>query len=256
MAWDKPQQIRAMFAGIARRYDLMNRLMTGGMDLRWRQQAIRACALKPGGRVLDVGTGTGDLAVEALRQCSGALVVGCDFTLPMMLHGRGKRGRDRIRWVGGDALRLPFPDEAFDAAVSGFVMRNVMDLDLALREQARVVRPGGRVVCLEAVRPPQRWWIPLYRFYFHRVVPFMGWLVAGDRAAYTYLPQSVDHFFTLDELAAAMVRAGLVLQEARALMGGTVALVVGVKPCERPARQPEAGNQNRSARVSSPTRSA
>jgi len=226
----KPEQVRAMFARIAHRYDLMNRLMTGGLDLRWRQQAIRACALPPDARILDVGVGTGDLAAEALRQRPGALVVGCDFTLPMMIRGRRKPGRDRIRWVGGDALRLPFSDEQFDAVVSGFVMRNVANLDLAFQEQARVVRPGGRVVCLEAVRPPQRWWTPFYRFYFHRIVPLMGWIVAGDRAAYTYLPQSVEGFFTLEELAHAMTRTGLILQEARTFMLGTVALVVGVKP--------------------------
>lgn len=226
----KPEQVRAMFARIAHRYDLMNRLMTGGLDLRWRQQAIRACALPPDARLLDVGTGTGDLGAEALRQRPGALVVGCDFTLPMMLRGRMKPGRDRIRWVGGDALRLPFPDEQFDAVVSGFVMRNVANLDLAFQEQARVVRPGGRVVCLEAVRPPQRWWAPFYRFYFHRIIPLMGEIVASDRAAYTYLPQSVEGFFTLEELARAMTRAGLILREARAFMFGTVALVVGVKP--------------------------
>lgn len=230
MAIDKPQQIRAMFSGIARRYDLMNRLMTGGMDLWWRRQAIRACALGTGGRILDVGTGTGDLAAEAIRQYPGTLVVGCDFTLPMMDQGRRKRGRDRIQWVGGDALRLPFPNETFDAVVSGFVMRNVADLDLALREQARVVRPGGRVVCLEAVRPPKRWWTPLYRFYFHQIVPRIGGLVVGDRAAYTYLPTSVDRFLTIEQLAATMGRAGLVLQETRAWMGGTVALVAGMKP--------------------------
>lgn len=229
----KPQQIRAMFARIAHRYDLMNRLMTGGLDLRWRRQAIRACALPPDARALDVGTGTGDLAAEALRQRPGALVVGCDFTLPMMLRGRMKPGRERIQWVGGDALRLPFPDEQFDAVFSGFVMRNVANLDLAIREQARVVRPGGRVACLEAIRPPRRWWTPFYRLYFHRVVPWLGAIVAGDRAAYTYLPQSVEAFFTLEELARAMTQAGLILLEARTFMLGTVALLVGMKPLKR-----------------------
>ncbi|MCS6963855.1 ubiquinone/menaquinone biosynthesis methyltransferase [Thermoflexus sp.] len=226
----RPEQIRAMFARIAHRYDLMNRLMTGGMDLRWRRQTIQACALPLDARVLDVGSGTGDLAAEALRQRPAALVVGCDFTLPMMLCGREKPGRDRIRWVGGDALRLPFPDEQFDAVVSGFVMRNVADLDLAFREQARVTRPGGRVACLEAIRLSPRWWTPFYRFYFHRVVPWIGAIVAGDRAAYTYLPQSVEDFFTLEELAQAMIRAGLILQETRTFLFGAVALVVGVRP--------------------------
>ncbi len=230
---NKSEQVRAMFARIAHRYDLMNRLMTGGLDLRWRQQAIQACALPPDAWVLDVGAGTGDLAAEALRQRPGALVVGCDFTLPMMLRGRMKPGRDRIRWVGGDALRLPFPDEQFDAVVSGFVMRNVADLDQAFREQSRVVRPSGRVACLEAIRPPRRWWTPLYRFYFHRTVPWMGAIVAGDRAAYTYLPQSVEGFFTLEELARAMIRAGLILQEARTFLLGTVALIVSMKPDRR-----------------------
>lgn len=230
MGSDKPQRVRAMFARIAHRYDLMNRLMTGGQDLRWRRRAIQRCGLRPGARLLDVGTGTGDLAAEALRQCPGALVVGCDFTLPMMRRGRQKPGRARIRWVAGDALRLPFPDATFDAVVTGFVMRNVADPDQAFREQARVTRPGGRVVCLEAVRPPPRWWLPLYRLYFHRLVPLLGALIAGDREAYTYLPRSVAGFFALEELAAAMARAGLGVQEVQMFMGGTVGLIVGVRP--------------------------
>ncbi len=252
MTADRPQQVRAMFARIAHRYDLMNRLMTGGLDLRWRREAIRACALSGRARVLDVGTGTGDLAAEVLRQHPEALAVGCDFTLPMMRQGRTRPGRQRIHWVGGDALRLPFPDDCFDAAVSGFVMRNVADLHLAFREQARVVRPGGRVVCLEAVRPPERWWTPLYRFYFHRLVPLLGALVAGDRAAYAYLPQSVAGFLRLEELAEAMRQAGLIVEAAHTFMLGTVALVIGRKPSPSHA----GGNQNRSAGVPSPTRRA
>ncbi|MER3468832.1 MAG: hypothetical protein C4314_02250 [Thermoflexus sp.] len=230
MGSDKPQQVRAMFARIAHRYDLMNRLMTGGQDLRWRRRAIQRCGLRPGARLLDVGTGTGDLAAEALRQCPGALVVGCDFTLPMMHRGRQKPGRARIRWVAGDALRLPFPDATFDAVVTGFVMRNVADPDQAFREQARVTRPSGRVVCLEAVRPPLRWWLPFYRLYFHRLVPLLGALIAGDEEAYAYLSRSVAGFFTLEELAGAMARAGLRVQEVQTFMGGTVGLIVGVRP--------------------------
>ncbi|MBO9360678.1 MAG: ubiquinone/menaquinone biosynthesis methyltransferase [Thermoflexus sp.] len=249
MTADRSQQVRAMFARIAHRYDLMNRLMTGGLDLRWRREAIRACALSGRARVLDVGAGTGDLAVEALRQHPEALAVACDFTLPMMRQGRAQPGRQRIRWVGGDALRLPFPDECFDAAVSGFVVRNVADLHLAFREQARVVRPGGQVVCLEAVRPPDRWWTPLYRLYFHRLLPLVGALVAGDFAAYTYLPQSVAGFVRLEDLAETMRQAGLVVEATRTFVLGTVALVIGRKP----PRPHPSGNQNRSAGVPSPT---
>ncbi|HPO57410.1 MAG TPA: class I SAM-dependent methyltransferase, partial [Anaerolineaceae bacterium] len=140
---DKAGYVREMFARIAPRYDLMNRLMTGGQDRAWRREVIARAGLQPGQRLLDLGAGTGDLAFEALRRHPGVQVVAADFTPAMLQVGR-KRPEPHPGWAAADALRLPFPDESFDALVSGFLLRNVADLDQALAEQYRVLRPGGR----------------------------------------------------------------------------------------------------------------
>ena len=221
--------VQQMFGRIAPRYDLMNRLMTGGRDVAWRRIVVREAKLPHGGHLLDIATGTGDIALEALRQDGSLHVVGADFTLEMMLRGRDKPGAERIRWLGADALALPFPNDTFDAVTSGFMLRNVIDVPGALVEQWRVVRPGGRMVCLEISRPPRNLLLPFYRFYFHRIVPLLGQLVSGDRSAYTYLPRSADEFLSPDELADLMRRAGWREVRYRRLMWGTVAIHSGVK---------------------------
>ncbi len=221
--------VRDMFGAIAPRYDLMNRLMTGGRDVAWRRIVVREAQLPPGGRLLDIATGTGDIALEALRHDADLCAVGADFALEMMLRGRGKPGAERIRWMGADTLALPFPDDTFDAVTSGFMLRNVIDVSGSLAEQWRVVKPGGRIVCLEISRPPRTLLLPFYRFYFHRVVPLVGQIVSGNRSAYTYLPRSVDEFLSPDELADLMRRAGWRDVHFRRLMLGTVAIHSGVK---------------------------
>jgi demethylmenaquinone methyltransferase/2-methoxy-6-polyprenyl-1,4-benzoquinol methylase len=229
-AAEKRRYVNAMFARIARRYDLMNRLMTGGQDVRWRQLMVRQAVLVPGGRFLDIATGTGDVAFEALRQQSGlALTVGADFTLPMMHVGQARAAGRPVRWTAADTLRLPFPDDAFDAVASGFLMRNVVDVAAALAEQRRVTRPGGRVLVLDVPRPPDTFWGRLFRFYFHQIVPRLGGLISGQADAYAYLPRSADAFLRPDELAAAMEAAGLHEVSYQMLMLGTVALHKGVK---------------------------
>jgi demethylmenaquinone methyltransferase/2-methoxy-6-polyprenyl-1,4-benzoquinol methylase len=211
----------------------MNRLMTGGRDAAWRRLVISEAQLPPGGSLLDLATGTGDVALEALRRDGGLRAVGADFSLEMMQCGRTLRkpGAECVRWTGADALALPFPDDTFDAVTSGFLLRNVIDIPKALSEQLRVVKPAGRVVCLEISRPPRNWLLPrvAYRFYFHRMVPLMGRLVSGNRSAYTYLPQSADEFLSPDELADWMLRAGWRDVRYRRLMLGTVAIHLGVK---------------------------
>lgn len=226
---EKPIYVRRMFTSIARRYDLMNRLMTGGRDRAWRRDVIRLAGLRPGEWLLDVATGTGDLGIEALRQTPGVHVVGLDFTREMMLVGRDKPLGRRMRFVEGDALQLPFPDGTFDAVVSGFGMRNVADLARAFAEQARVTRPGGRVLCLETTPPPEGIWGRLFRWYFFTVVPFMGGLLSGRRDAYAYLPHSTAHFPSPEAVRRVMVDAGLRHVRYRLLMGGTVAIHVGLK---------------------------
>lgn len=225
--------IRRLFGSIATRYDLLNRLISFGQDQAWRRYAVAQCRLSPGGRLLDVATGTGDMALQALRHYPQVSVVGIDLTPGMLQRAREKAaaaaGRRPFVLLRGDALELPFADDRFDAVVSGFMMRNVADVAGALAEQRRVVRPGGRVVCLE-ITPPQRWPIRwFFWLYFYGLVPLLGGLLSGRPAAYAYLPRSVARFFTADELQAVMEAAGLQGVRYRLLALGTVAVHVGVK---------------------------
>lgn len=218
-----------MFTAIAGSYDLMNRLMTGGRDAAWRRAVVHLCALPPGGRLLDVATGTGDIAYEALRLEPTAQPVGLDLTRQMMLVGRGKHAGLAFPFTEGDALALPFADATFDAVCSGFMMRNVVDIAAALREQTRVVKPGGRVVCLELTMPRTPIFGRIFRLYFFHIVPLIGGLISGQRAAYTYLPESVAAFPPPPELARRMTEAGLREVRYRLMMFGTVALHWGTR---------------------------
>ncbi len=221
--------VRGMFARISHRYDLMNRLMTGGRDIAWRREVIRLARLGPNARILDVATGTGDIVIEALRQHPDALAIGSDFTFEMMKTGQSKSGAEKVRWNAADALRLPYPDNAFDAVTSGFGVRNFIDREQAFREQRRVLKPGSRVICLEISKPPKNLLRPFFLFFFNKIVPFAGGIISGQRDAYTYLPQSVNEFLTPDELKAIMERAGLRDVEYKPLMMSTVAIHVGIK---------------------------
>jgi demethylmenaquinone methyltransferase / 2-methoxy-6-polyprenyl-1,4-benzoquinol methylase len=230
----KASYVNRMFADIAPRYDLMNRLMTGGQDVYWRNELIRLCELPPRGKLLDVGTGTGDIAYEALRQHPTVTAVGCDFTYEMMAFGRhkvphplAKKDDHRVRFSQGDALHLPFPDATFDAVTSGFLLRNVIDIDAALREQARVTKPGGRVICLETTPPSQALLGPFVRFHMFYIIPLLGRLISPNGSAYQYLPQSTTVFPEPDDLARKMERVGLKNVFYRKKMLGTVAIHVG-----------------------------
>lgn len=226
---ERARYVQGMFARIAGRYDLMNRLMTGGRDGAWRRTVIRWAQPGPMARLLDVATGTGDILIEALKQHPDALAVGSDFTFEMMQAGQSKSGAEKIRWTCADALRLPYPDNTFDAVTSGFGVRNFIDRERAFREQRRVIKPGGRVICLEISKPPKNLLRPFFLFFFNKIVPLAGGLISGQRDAYTYLPQSVNDFLTPDELKAVMARAGLREVKYRRLMMSTVAIHVGMK---------------------------
>jgi demethylmenaquinone methyltransferase/2-methoxy-6-polyprenyl-1,4-benzoquinol methylase len=217
-----------MFSGIAPHYDLMNRLMTAGMDAAWRRQVIRRAQLQPGSRLLDLGAGTGDLAREALRQQPECRVVAADFTLEMMLVGRARRTVP-LAWSAADALDLPMPDATFNAVVSGFLLRNVTNLPRALQEQRRVLKPGGRMVCLDTTRPGASLLSPLIRFHMRRVIPLLGSLLAGDRTAYTYLPQTSENFLPAEDLLDCIRQAGFSDAGFVRLNFGTVAVHWGVK---------------------------
>jgi demethylmenaquinone methyltransferase/2-methoxy-6-polyprenyl-1,4-benzoquinol methylase len=216
-----------LFARIARRYDVLNRLMSLGRDRHWRRLAAEAIELPPNGRMLDVGVGTGDMALALMASWPDATVVGVDPTAPMMAVGRQKLENRRIRWSQADGLHLPFPDQHFDAAVSAFVLRNVTDVPLALAEQRRVVRDGGTVVSLEMSWPRTPVLGPLFRFYFADLMPCVTGLLSGQPAAYRYLPRSVRRFLTPQELQQAMEEVGLRNVHYRRLALGTVTLHVG-----------------------------
>jgi demethylmenaquinone methyltransferase/2-methoxy-6-polyprenyl-1,4-benzoquinol methylase len=214
--------VESMFDRIAPVYDVMNRLMTAGLDRRWRRLTVEA-VVHPGDRVLDACSGTGDLAIAAERR--GAVsVVGLDFSQRML--DRAQRKSASIEWVRGDVLSLPFGDESFDAVTVGFGVRNVADLERALRELRRVLRHGGRLAVLE-ITQPRGLVRPFFSLWFDRVVPLLGKVLPGGKA-YTYLPASVRRFPGAEELTAVLESCGFRGVEFRLLGGSIVALHTGV----------------------------
>jgi demethylmenaquinone methyltransferase/2-methoxy-6-polyprenyl-1,4-benzoquinol methylase len=214
-----------MFGRIAPRYDLMNTLMTFGQDARWRRMVADVVPVEPGARVLDVGAGTGRLADAVQADDPTRRVVGVDFAIEML-----RQADNGVHMAAGDAQRLPFGDAQFDAVVSGFLVRNLSDTERGLREQVRVLRPGGTLAILETTPGPPGWLRHGYRLYFRQLVPMLGRLVAGDASAYTYLPESTLAFVQPSRLVAMLQSCGLDDVRTRDLMFGTVALTVGYKP--------------------------
>jgi len=218
-------QVQAMFDRIAGVYDLMNSVMTAGLHHRWRERAADMAALSPGARALDVATGTGDLAIELSKRVGPqGEVVGSDFSQAMLELARKKA--PELRFEHGNALDLPYDDDTFDTATVGFGTRNFSDLPQGLREMARVVRPGGRVVILELTtpeRPPLSWF---FRLWFDRLVPLLG-RFAGDSDAYSYLPSSVRRFPNARGLGAAMAAVGMVDVRWLLTAGGIIAIHAG-----------------------------
>ena len=215
-----PEGVRRMFDRIAPVYDPMNRLMTAGLDRRWRRETA-AAVVQPGDRVLDVCCGTGDLALAASR--AGGRVTGLDFSAPMLERARGKSSE--IEWIEGDALALPFADESFDAVTIGFGLRNLPNVERGLTELRRVLRPGGRLAILEITRPKGPL-APFYRFWFDGVIPLAGKVLPGG-SAYSYLPASVRRFPAPEGLAKLLDEAGFDQISWRLFGGGIVALHKG-----------------------------
>jgi demethylmenaquinone methyltransferase/2-methoxy-6-polyprenyl-1,4-benzoquinol methylase len=222
-----------MFSAIAPRYDFLNRVLSAGRDRTWRREAVAATALPRQGALLDVCTGTADMALEVARQFPDARIIGVDFSHPMIALGAAKIERarlaDRVRLQVAPAEALPFPDDSFDAATVAFGLRNLPDCLRGLREVRRILRPGGRAVILEFTIPPNPFFRWVYLWYFHRMLPRIGRLVSGHPSAYSYLPASVSDFPSPQGLAEWMQEAGFSEVPYRLLTGGIVAIHVGVK---------------------------
>ncbi len=243
-----PQRIEGMFSAIVPRYDLMNRLMTAGLDRRWRRLAAAEAGLRPGDEALDACCGTGDLALTLLRGCPDCRVTGADLSAAMLARAREKAAAGcagveggaaaaapgeapaRVDFVRADLLDLPFVADRFAAATVAFGVRNVPDPGAAFGELRRVVRPGGRVVCLEMTTAPPGPGRRFHALWSARIVPLLGRLVGGDAGAYSYLPASVATFPDAEGLAAVMAGAGLTAVRYRRLGFGAVSLHVGVVP--------------------------
>ncbi len=223
---ERATYVQKMFTQIAGRYDLMNRLMTGGQDIRWRKKVIQLARLDNTASLLDLGAGTGDLAREAATQFPHAKVIAGDFTLEMMRMGQNK---SPLNFAAADALRLPFGDSLFDAVVSGFFMRNVIDLPKSLQEQYRVLKNGGRIVILDTTRPQKNILSPFIWLHMHVIIPTLGTLLTGAKEAYEYLPDTTEGFLTAEDLASRMTTIGFRNVDYQRLMFGTVAIHWGEK---------------------------
>jgi demethylmenaquinone methyltransferase/2-methoxy-6-polyprenyl-1,4-benzoquinol methylase len=224
-------RVREMFAGIAKRYDLLNHLLSGNVDKRWRRfvaTRLRNKLSSSGARVLDVACGTGDLALT-LFEITGARVVGTDFCRPMLEIAAAK-STDQIPFIEGDALALPFREGSFEAVTIAFGLRNLASVDGGLAELRRVLKPGGWVAVLEFSRPANAMLRPVFGLYFTKVLPLMGGLISGSRSAYSYLPASVQKFPDQQQLALLMQRAGFEQVEFENLTGGIAALHMGRRP--------------------------
>lgn len=224
------RQVRTMFARIAGRYDLLNRLMTLGQDRRWRRETIAIACIDSPRRILDLGTGTGDLAIEALRQNPQARVVAVDFSPEMMVLGRVKEGGSQIQWVVANANHLPFANSTFEASVSGFLVRNLHSLDQFLEEQRRILAPKGRVVCLDTTPPDNSLFKPLLFFYLNLIVPTLGRMFTRDSAAYQYLRDTTKHFLSAGALEQKIAQAGFNQIQFVVRMLGIIAIHSGQNP--------------------------
>lgn len=220
--------VRRLFASIARRYDLANHLLSGGLDFLWRRRAAAIIKAHNPTRILDVATGSGDLALALQKACPSAQVTGTDFCQPMLDQAARKGLADLVL---ADALALPFPDSTYDALTVAFGLRNMEDWTVAIRELTRVIRPGGLILILDFSVPPP----PLrgiYRFYLHRIMPRIAALVTGEKSAYDYLADSIEAFPSGEKMTALLESCGLTEAKSQRLTGGIVSLYTAVKPVD------------------------
>jgi demethylmenaquinone methyltransferase/2-methoxy-6-polyprenyl-1,4-benzoquinol methylase len=226
---ERAAYVQQMFGRVAGRYNLMNRLMTFGQDMRWRRFVVQQAKLPARGKLLDLATGTGDIAFEALKSVPDVQAVGADFALPMMRVGQAQPLGRRVQWSAADALNLPFPDNSFDAVTSGYLIRNVIDIPRTFAEQLRVLKPGGRIVVLDTSPPPNNLLRPFILLHLKVIIPLLGRIISPDPTAYQYLPESTQAFKTPDELAQIMRQAGLKNVHYRTFMFDTIGVHWGEK---------------------------
>lgn len=224
---ERSAYVQDLFTRIAGKYDLMNRLMTMGQDVSWRDEVMRRADIQPGDTLLDLGAGTGDLARLAAGFTDSANIVAADFTYEMMRAGR--KSTDKFGWANADALHIPLADASFNAVVSGYLMRNVIDRSLALREQFRVLKAGGKVVILDTTRPKRNLLSPFIWVHLHIIIPLLGTLLTGHSDAYTYLPNSTEEFLSAEELAVKLEEVGFIKVGFHRFMLGTMAIHWGEK---------------------------
>ncbi len=229
---DRSRYVQRMFGRIAPRYDLMNRVMTAGMDIRLRKIVVKKAQLPSAGTLLDIATGTGDIAFEAREQYPQAHIYASDFSLAMMQTGQKKAAKP-LKFFAADALDIPFPAQSCDAVVSGFLLRNVVDLDRSLQEQFRILKPGGMLVSLDTTQPRKSILSPLISIYTHFIIPLLGRVLTGDREAYNYLPSSTDHFYTAEEIANKLKANGFSAVGFELKMFQTVAIHWALKPSSK-----------------------
>lgn len=229
---EKSVYVRRMFGRIAENYDLLNRLMTFGQDRKWRTEAISHLSPTSPGWYLDLGAGTGDIACEIARDHPNAKIIASDLTPEMVYVGKKRIDCNNMTWVIADAQHLPFARNAAEGVISGYLLRNVPDVDTAVKEQMRVLRPGGSIVSLDTTPPPDNLFKPFIQFHLHRIIPFLGKIIAGDSEAYTYLPDSTEHFLSAECLAEKFQSAGFEGVHFVRRMFATMAIHWGRKPVE------------------------
>jgi len=222
--------IRDMFSNISNRYDLMNSIMTFGRDQAWRRYLLEQVQSPSNEFLLDLGTGTGKIAVEAKTRYPDLRIVAVDFTLEMMRMGKSKSFLPGILWCNADALQLPFPDALFDAVVSGYLMRNVTDVENMFKEEFRVLKPGGCIACLDTCPPDAYILRPIVLAYIKWIIPLLGFIITGNRKAYEYLPASIRAFKSPEDLAKMMKNTGFVAVSFRYFMFRTMSVLIGTKP--------------------------
>ncbi len=235
----KDKYVQELFERVSGRYDLLNRLITAGQDRAWRRFLINRAQINEAGqpgqvrsqiKILDAGAGTGDISLEAKRRYPSSLVVAADFTFGMMAAGRKRKHGEDICWCSADAQYLPFEDNFFDVVFSGYLMRNVSDINQAFFEQLRVVKPGGMVLCLDTAPPPKSLVAPMIDIYLKYALPFYGKLFSGDGDDYAYLAKSTRAFKTPEQLKEVMLRAGFMRVDYKSFMFGTQSVIWGTKP--------------------------